>query len=66
MSRDDFKSDESWEKFLLYHRLVKNKMSAVHVKNSRQKKKLQYFTDVINHLKEENEKAAAEFLQVLI
>jgi len=66
MSRDDFKSDESWEKFMLYRRIMKNKMSIVHARNSRQKKKLHNFTDVINHLKEENETATAEFLQVFI
>lgn len=64
ITRGDFSSDASWEKFLNFARIQKSKLINFYNKKSRKENKLKSLSGIISDLKQKQECVAAEFLQV--
>ncbi|KYN09506.1 hypothetical protein ALC57_18374 [Trachymyrmex cornetzi] len=64
MSRNDFISDEAWNKFLRYRLCQQSKMAAAHNRSCRKRKKIQNLQILIKDLEKIEEFNAAEYLKV--
>lgn len=64
ISRNDFVSDEAWEKFLRFNVSKSKNQHVTRCKRFRQKKKMLTFKEVIKCLKTKEESNAAEYLKV--
>lgn len=65
ISREDFVSDEAWNRFLRFTTYERSKIAAAHNKNSRREKKIKSLKVLIKDLKRKGEFNAAKYLKVL-
>lgn len=66
LSRHDFSSEESYQKFLDFVDVQRLKLVAARNQNSRKNKKLKLYSGMINDLKNNQETAAVQYLQVTL
>lgn len=62
--REDFVSDEAWNRFLRFTTYEKSKTAAAHNKNLRKEKKIKNLKVLVKDLETKGEFDAAEYLKV--
>lgn len=66
ITREDFVSDEAWNRFLRLITYERNRMAAAHNRNSRKEKKIRNFKLLIKDLENREELDAAQYVKVFL
>lgn len=66
ITREDFVSDEAWNRFLRLITYERNRMAAAHNRNSRKEKKIRNFKLLLKDLVNDEELDATQYVKVLL
>ncbi|XP_043603613.1 uncharacterized protein LOC122576841 [Bombus pyrosoma] len=66
ITREDFVSDEAWNRFLRLITYERNRMAAAHNRNSRKEKKIKNFKLLIKGLENHEELDATQYVKVIL